>query len=135
MAKTSSPMRLEQTLVQAATAAGQNYKRSAAGQIEYWAEIGRAVERVLDPESIIAVQSGLAEIKLKLTSGQPIEPDAVFNTLESDRRQATLSDSVTGSDITYQASHSRPGMLEQINPDGNVIIGQFRNGQFVASTR
>ncbi len=128
-------MRLEQTLVQAATAAGENYKRSAAGQIEYWAEIGRAVERVLDPESIIAVQSGLAEIKLELTSGQPIEPDAVFDNLESDRREASLSGSVTSSEITYQASHSRPGMLEQIHPDGNVLIGQFRNGEFVQSTR
>ncbi len=128
-------MRLEQTLVQAATAAGENYKRSAAGQIEYWAEIGRAVERVLDPESIIAVQSGLAKIKLELTSGEPVEPDAVFDNLESDRHQGSLSDSVTGSEITYQASHSRPGMLEQINPDGHVTIGQFRNGEFVPSVR
>lgn len=133
MAKTSSPMRLEQALVQAATAAGENYKRSAAGQIEYWAEIGRAVERVLDPESIIAVQSGLAKIKLELTSGEPIEPDAVFDNLESDRRQASLASEVTGSEVVYQASHARPGLLEQISADGKIIIGQFRDGQFVPS--
>lgn len=136
MAKTASPMRLEQSLVQAATAVGESYKRSAASQIEYWAEIGRAVERVLDPEAIIAIQSGLARVKLELTSGQPLDVAEVFDLLERDRRGGQLAAAVHSPDFpsdfpVYQASVTHQGMLERVSPSGEISVGHFHNGKFI----
>lgn len=49
MAKAASPVRLQKSLVDAATVAGQQFNRSTAEQIEYWADLGRRVAAVLDP--------------------------------------------------------------------------------------
>lgn len=134
MAKNASPMRLEKTLVQAAALAGENCKRSTAGQIEYWAEIGRAVEKILDLDAIIAVQSGLARVKLEPTAGKPVSSDAVFGRLEADRRNQTLARKVAATPISqprYQASKIRPGLLEQVAVDGSVTLGHFSQGRFI----
>ena len=41
MAKSPSPVRLQEELMQSATQAGARHHRSAAEQIEYWAEIAQ----------------------------------------------------------------------------------------------
>ncbi len=56
MIKATSSVRLESSLINAATIAGIPLKRSAAEQIEYWAEIGRKVVKAVDPEVLLAVQ-------------------------------------------------------------------------------
>ncbi len=40
---------------------------------------------------------------------------------------------VTTSAIKYQSSIAHPGFLEQIDREGKVVIGQFKNGGFVAA--
>ncbi len=134
MAKNASPMRLEKALVQAAALAGESCKRSTAGQIEYWAEIGRAVERILDPEAIIAVQSGLARVILEPTAAEPIASEVVFDRLEADRNHDALASRVNAMPISqprYQASHVRPGLLEQVATDGSITLGHFAEGRFI----
>ena len=61
----TSPMRLDTDLVAAAKREGSIKKRSAPKQIEYWAELGKAIEHVLDYNEIIAVIQGLKKIKLE----------------------------------------------------------------------
>lgn len=131
MAKNSTPMRLELSLVQAAAVAGESFKRSTASQIEYWAEIGRAVEHLLDPQSIIAIKSGLATLKLEVNNGTPVDAQAVFAKLETDRRSEKLSSKVTSTAVRYQASSDHPGMLERINAEGQIEVGLFQDGEFM----
>lgn len=130
MAKAHSPMRLEQTLVDDATLIGHLAHRSTAEQIEYWADLGRKVARFISPEVLLDITSGLAVLKPEPVQNIVVAPDSVFNALERDRTNGTLSASVTSSRERYQAS-SEPGYLEQITPDGTVTIGTFKNGQFV----
>jgi hypothetical protein len=130
MAKAASPVRLQANLMQAATLTGERFHRSASEQVEYWADIGRRVASVLDPDVLLSVSAGLARLKVEPVVGEPLDPDAVFQSLEAERAHGTLASAVTSSTAKYQASHSHPGFLERIQDD-QVEIGQFQNGQFI----
>ncbi len=130
MAKAASPIRLQQSLMEAATQTGERFHRSTAEQVEYWADLGRRVSSVLDPDSLLSVISGLARVQVEPIYGQTVDPDALFDSLEQQRQQGTLSEAVTGNVLRYQASTAHPGYLEQITPEGTITVGQFRNGQF-----
>lgn len=130
MAKAASPVRLQQELMQAATRVGRRFHRSAAEQVEYWASLGRRVADVLDPDTLLLVAAGLARVRIDPVVGEPIDPDAVFSALEIERRRGTLAPSVIGNALRYQASKQYPGYLEQIGADGNMAVGQFKDGTF-----
>ena len=130
MAKAASPVRLQQELMQAATLAGEQLHRSAAEQIEYWAALGRSIAHVVSPDSLLAVKTGLATLKIEPVQIPRIEPDDVFALLERDRAAGRLSALVTSSSVRYQASLTHPGQLERIDADGNITVGQFSMGQF-----
>ncbi|MDF1644046.1 MAG: hypothetical protein P1U80_07660 [Pseudomonadales bacterium] len=130
MAKAASPVRLQEELMQAATTAGQRMHRSAAEQVEYWASIGRSVARVVDPDNLLAVSAGLAQLKIIPVEPPVIDPDDLFAALEQDRKSGTLAASISAAEVRYQASVAYPGQLEQVHADGSVIVGQFSMGVF-----
>ena len=130
MAKAASPVRLQSELMQAATSAGQRMHRSAAEQVEYWASIGRSVAKVVDPDTLLEVSAGLAKLQIVPVNPPMIDPDELFSALEQERQAGTLAATVGGSAVHYQASTDHPEQLEQINPDGSVIVGQFSMGVF-----
>ncbi len=131
MAKALSPVRLQNDLMQAAKLTGERFHRSTAEQIEYWADIGRKVSKVLDPDTLISISTGLTQVKVEPIYGTPIDPKDVFNSLETQRQQGTLRKAVTDSALKYQSSITQPGYLERIDQKGNVSVGQFKNGEFV----
>ena len=131
MAKAASPVRLQDDLMQAAKLTGERFHRSTAEQIEYWADIGRKVSTVLDPDTLLSVTTGLAQVKVEPIFGKPIDPDEVFNLLEAQRQQGTLTQAVTNSVIKYQSSLTQPGYLERLDQKGNGLVGQFKNGEFI----
>ena len=45
--------------MQAAKLTGERFNRSTAEQTEYWADIGRKVSTVLDPDTLISITTGL----------------------------------------------------------------------------
>ena len=131
MAKAASPVRLEASLMQAASLTAARHHRSTAEQIEYWASIGRSVSQLLNPDTLLAVQTGLARLKVEPVVADPLDPDQVFRALEQDRVAGRLAASVTTTAVRYQASTRIPGYLEQVHPDGRVVTGTFREGTFV----
>ena len=131
MAKAISPVRLQNDLMQAAKLTGDRFHRSTAEQIEYWADIGRKVSKVLDPDTLLSISTGLTQVKVEPIYGKPIDPDDVFNLLETQRQQGALTQAVTSSAIKYQSSLVYPGYLERMDQKGNVSVGQFKNGEFV----
>lgn len=132
MAKAASPVRLESNLMNAATATGLLMHRSAAEQIEYWADIGRKVASTVSPENLLAVQAGLASLRIERSAPSPVDPDAVFLALDHGRDSGALSQAIAAGSVRYQASLNYPGRLEACHPDGHIEVGQFVNGQFVA---
>ena len=134
MPKAASPIRLDKTLMSAAKVAGTTLRRSAAEQVEYWADIGRKVENTVDPNTLLAVQSGLAVIRVEETPPVMADPDAVFAALDQQRASGTLSQAIATDRVRYQASATESGKLEACYPDGRIVQGQFINGLFQADT-
>jgi len=130
----SNPMRLNNDLVSAAERAGLVQKRSVPKQIEYWATLGKAVENVLDYSDIFAVLQGLKRLNVESVAPAAVDPEEVFARLEQHRAEDILGGQVTGAAIYYEASRSRPGLLDQVNPaTGERKTGHFSNGEFKAA--
>jgi hypothetical protein len=130
MAKSASPVRLQQDLMEKATLAGARQHRSAAEQIEYWAALGRQVAGVVDPDTLLDVMSGLAALKVVPVAGVTVDPEKAFAALEHERRSGRLTPAVSGSSLRYQAAPAKPGWLEQISPDRKRTLGSFQGGVF-----
>jgi len=132
MAKSASPVRLQAELMESARVNGSIQHRSAAEQIEYWADIGRKVSRNIDPDALLAVEAGLAHIKVEKIKSAAVDPESVFAALDASRESGELASAIAEqSPIRYQASKNNPGLLEQIDEAGRKVVGQFLEGEFV----
>lgn len=127
---TSTSLRLDQDLVNSATAEAKRMKRSGPKQIEYWAELGRAIEKAVDPDTLIALEEGLVQLKVEPLPSAPASSSDVFSDIEAAQAEGQLPSRVTSAKLSYQASRGKPGLLEQIHPDGSIITGHFHQGRF-----
>lgn len=130
MPKAASPVRLQAELMHAATIAGKLQHRSVAEQVEYWAGIGRSLSKIIDQNTLLEISAGLIRLKIESVEPSAVDPEEVYSGLEADRKSGRLAELVSTSSVRYQSSTSYPGQLEQISPDGRVIVGQFHNGVF-----
>jgi len=130
----STPLRLDEDLVRAAGAAGRLHRRSVPRQIEFWAEIGRAVEKRLSVEDLIAVREGLARLVVDRGTSLAAPPAEVFGDIERLREAGALADRVSETPTRYQSCPGRPGLLERIAGDGSRALGRFQGGEFTPVT-
>ena len=126
-----SPLRLSPALVEAAEKEGALQKRSAPKQIEFWAELGKAVDGVIDAADVVAVTQGLKKIKVVPVTSKAVDPRDVFDSLETLRDSGALAEEVTSAAVYYETSRSRPGLLDRVNSrTGARQTGQFHKGEF-----
>jgi hypothetical protein len=120
----SQPVKLSDALVLDARLAGDTEERSIAGQVEFWARLGRSVDLLLEGRQVLALRRG--------TDARPLSAclESV-DTPEGRRRVAGLIES--GPFPHYQPHPERPGLLIRTGADGSRDIGRFVNRQFVAS--
>jgi hypothetical protein len=122
----SQPVKLSDNLVLDARLAGDIMERSIAGQVEFWARIGRAVEQMLDGRQALALcREGAAR---PLT-----ECLASVDTPRGRRRTAQF---LAGQPFPhYEAHPERAGVLIRIDADGTRTEGRFLNHRFRPVTR
>lgn len=130
MTKAASPVRLQNDLMEAAKATGAAFHRSGAEQIEYWADLGRKLSSIVNPDVLLDLKAGLATLSVEEVKPIAINADEVFANLERKREDGTLSAAIADGNVRYQASQSHPGMLEMVLPDGSVQVGKFVDGAF-----
>jgi hypothetical protein len=127
----ASPLRLSAALVEAAEKEGALQKRSAPKQIEFWAELGKAVDGVIDSADVVAVIQGLRKIKVEPVKSMAVDSRDVFDSLETIRESGGLAEKVTSAAVYYEASLSRPGLLDRVSSrTGERQTGQFHKGVF-----
>lgn len=129
----STALRLNNKLVHEAEAEGRVFKRSAPKQIEYWAEIGKAISQVVSNNDVLALTQGLAQVRIEMATSNPVDPDAIFDRITTQHTNRQLSPKVTQAQVVYEASRTSPGLLDRINPDGSRDTGHFRDGFFTPS--
>lgn len=128
---TASPIRLDPALVEIAKKEGSTKKRSAPKQIEYWAELGKAIESVIDLKDVYAIIQGFMKLTVESLESKAVDPKAVFNSLEKKRKSGELAKNVTTSPIYFEASQTKPGLLDRVDlTTGERQTGTFLNGKF-----
>ncbi|HUX27419.1 MAG TPA: hypothetical protein VMU92_07055 [Acidobacteriaceae bacterium] len=119
----SQPVKLSDALVLDARIAGDAQERSIAGQVEFWAKLGRSVELLLRGGQVAALRRG-AEV-------QPLsEALALVDTPAGRKRvQAVLASRPYPH---FKQCPGRPGLLIRIEEDGTQTVGRFVNRTFIA---
>ena len=128
----TTAVRLDDSLVRHAAAEGAVNRRSTPKQIEYWAEIGRAVAGDVSAEDLIAIVQGIRQVRVEPVVADSISSDELWAEVDQSRESGDLGRSIGRGRTVYQASGEKPGFLETIYPDGSRELGQFRNGRFEA---
>lgn len=127
----TSPIRISPSLIAAAEREGMVQKRSTPKQIEFWADLGRAVEHVIELSDVLAVRQGLKKLKIEDVESVTVDPDEVFNDLHSRIQRGDLVGGVTGAGVYFEPSRKHPGLLDRVDrSSGKRQSGQFRNGKF-----
>ena len=127
----SIALRLDDALVHEAETEALLQHRTTPKQIEYWAQVGRAVTRTLSANDLLAVSQGLAELRLTPRTATPVDADAVFAAVEEGRSGGASAREVSRAAVRYEASRTHPGLLDRIDADGQRESGRFRDGVFV----
>jgi hypothetical protein len=126
-------IRLDSALIDAARSEGAIQKRSISKQIEHWAEVGKSIASKINPTDLMALSQGLVDVKMEPITSVPIDPNDVFNALENDRKNKTLSQKVTSARYYYESSETQPGLLDRVDTKtGKRRTGEFKNGKFKA---
>jgi hypothetical protein len=117
----SQPVKLSDELVLDARLTAEIAERSIAGQIEYWAQLGRAIEPLLQGAQALALRRAGAARPLS-------ECLESVDSLEGRRRVVEHLDKQPYPH--YQPASGAPGMLVRIEADGTRTVGRFVNRQF-----
>jgi ParD-like antitoxin of type II bacterial toxin-antitoxin system len=119
----SQPVKLSDALVLDARLAGQAQERSIAGQVEFWARLGRSVELLLNGREVLALRRN-AEIQPLSEALASVDTPAGRERLEKVLANRPYPH--------FRQSQDRSGLLIRIDEDGTETIGRFVNRNFVA---
>jgi hypothetical protein len=114
------PVKLSDALVMEARIAGEAMQRSIAGQVEFWARIGKTVERVASRTQIERLQ---ARATLSLS-----EIVATINAPEGRARLQAYLDSRPFPRFSAHPELAKTMIRE--DADGSRVVGRFRDGAF-----
>jgi len=117
----SQPVKLSDALVLDARLAGEALERSIAGQVEFWARIGRAVELLLEGDQVLALcRNGAAH---------PLS--ACLESADSPEGRRRVADFLQTQPYPhYEPAKDHAGFLVRIDADGRRTVGRFVNRRF-----
>lgn len=117
----SQPVRLSDELVLDARQIAELAERSIAGQIEYWASLGRAIEPLLEGSKALALRQ----------AGDVRPLSQLIESADTHEGRARVADHLgTRPWPHYEPAPDRPGLLVRIEADGTRTIGRFVNREF-----
>ncbi len=114
-------VRIADNLVMEARLVGEIEDRSIAGQIEFWAHLGQALEPLLQGTQVLALR--------RAGRVQPLS--ACIESVDREEGRRRVKDYLERLPFPhYEPAPDRPGMLVRIEADGTRRIGRFVNRQF-----
>jgi len=117
----SQPVKLSDALVLDARLAGEIVERSIAGQVEFWARLGRSVDLLLEGRQALALCRDAA--------ARPLSE--CLDTVDSTEGRARVTAFLRGQPFPHYEPHpDRPGVLVRIGEDGRRTVGRFLNREF-----
>jgi hypothetical protein len=116
----SQPVKLSDNLVLDARLTGEVVERSIAGQIEFWAKLGRAVEPLLQGTQVMAL--------CRAGDAQPLS--ACLKSVDSPEGRRRVADHLLAQPYPHYEPADTPGLLIRTTADGKRSLGRFVNRQF-----
>jgi hypothetical protein len=117
----SQPVKLSDGLVLDARLAGEIVERSIAGQVEFWARLGRSVDLLLEGRQAMALCRDAA--------ARPLS--GCLDTVDSAEGRARVAAFLRSQPFPHYEPHpDRPGLLVRIGEDGRRTVGRFVNREF-----
>lgn len=115
----SQPVKVSDALILDARLMGEATQRSIAGQIEFWARIGRALEPILRGDQLLALA--------KASKVKPLS--ACLQSVDSPVGRQRLAEHLNS--LPYPHYESAPGgMVVRIQANGKRTTGRFVNRKF-----
>jgi hypothetical protein len=122
----SQPVKLSDALVLDARIVGEAQERSIAGQVEFWAKLGRSIEVLLDGRQVLALSRSIGVAPLSMAV------DAVGTS----RGRAQLTKYLdSGPYPHYEAHPTRSALLVRTEENGTETVGRFVNREFIPERR
>jgi hypothetical protein len=119
----SQPVKLSDSLVLDARVAGEITERSIAGQVEFWARLGRSVELLLEGRQVLQL--------CRNSSTQSLS--SLIDSVDSPAGRERVAAYLQSQPYPHYNPHpSLSGLLERIEEDGTRTVGRFINRQFQA---
>ncbi len=120
----SHPVKLSDELVLDARLTSKSAERSIAGQIEYWAQLGRAIEPLLRGAEALALK--------RAGAARPLSE--CLEDVDTPAGRKRVADYLVSRPYPhYEPAPDQPGLLVQIAEDGRRTTGRFVNRQFQAA--
>jgi hypothetical protein len=116
------PVKLSDALVLAARVAGEEQERSIASQVEYWAKLGRCVEKLFD---------GRQQAFLRRVTA-PVDLGALLEVVDTPKGRQVFREYLESEPFPHYKAHpEHPGLLIRTEEDGRERVGRFVNRAFV----
>jgi ParD-like antitoxin of type II bacterial toxin-antitoxin system len=117
----SQPVKLSDALVLDARLAGEALERSIAGQVEFWARIGRAIEPLLQGDQVLALCRNAA--------ARPLSES--LKSVDSPEGRKRVSNFLQSRPFPHYEPHpTKRGLLVRVEANGKRSVGRFVNRQF-----
>ncbi len=117
----SQPVKLSDEIVLDARLIGAISQRSIAGQIEFWAQLGEAIERLLD---------GARALALRQADGtKPLSE--ILASVDTDERRSRVASFLESRPFPhYEPAKDSPGLLVRIEENGTRSLGRIVGREF-----
>ncbi|MHC9544771.1 MAG: hypothetical protein AB9903_35100 [Vulcanimicrobiota bacterium] len=116
------PVRIADNLILEARLVGEIEDRSIAGQIEFWAHLGQALEPLLHGAQVLALRR----------AGRVKPLSSSIDSVDTEEGRRRVNDYLQQLPFPhYEPAPDRPGMLVRIEEGGKRSIGRFVNRKFI----
>jgi hypothetical protein len=115
----SQPVKVSDALILDARLMGEATQRSIAGQIEFWARLGRAVESLLRGDQVLALSK----------SGNARPLSACLESVDSPEGRKRLAEHLKTLPFPHY-EQAQGGLLVRIDANGKRTTGRFINRKF-----
>lgn len=100
---------------------GEISVRSIAGQIEFWATLGKSLEQLL----------GFSEVAALMQAGGKASLRELIDNVDTDLGKARLAASLKSRPFPHFEPADKKGLYVRISEDGKKTLGQFKGKSFV----
>jgi ParD-like antitoxin of type II bacterial toxin-antitoxin system len=119
----SQPVKISDALLLDARLTAETAERSIAGQIEFWAQLGRAIETLLEGSRALALRR----------AGEAVPLSETLASVDSPVGRGRVAEYLqTQPDPHYEPAPGKPGLLWRVTANGKRTLGRFVGRKFHA---